>query len=114
MHRAIAVGYGANIAASMLLLHPEILSAAILLSAMVPLVPRVFPDLKNKHIFVSSGLYDPIVPKQDAERLVGLFKKTGAKVSLYWQYSGHELTIEEIRKAREWLLQSTVSYASFA
>jgi phospholipase/carboxylesterase len=116
MQHVIAVGYsnGANIAASMLLLHPEILSAAILFRAMVPLVPRALPDLNNKHIFMSSGLYDPIVPKQDAERLVDLFKKTGAKVSLYWQNSGHDLTIEEIRKAREWLLQSTVSYASFA
>ncbi len=114
MHRVIAVGYsnGANIAASMLLLHPEILSAAILFRAMVPLVPRVLPDLNNKYIFMSSGLYDPIVPKQDAKRLVELFKKAGAKVSLSWQNSGHELTIEDIRNAKEWLLQST--YASFA
>ena len=84
MHHVIAIGYsnGANIAASMLLLHPEILSAAILFRAMVPLVPRVLPDLNNKHIFMSSGLYDPIVPKQDAERLVELFKKAGAKLSL--------------------------------
>ncbi len=37
----IAVGYsnGANIAASLLLLRPEILSAAILFRAMVPLIP---------------------------------------------------------------------------
>src|SRR5262245_59000158 len=37
----VAVGYsnGANIAASMLLLRPEILSAAILFRAMVPLIP---------------------------------------------------------------------------
>jgi predicted esterase len=116
MHHVIAIGYsnGANIAASMLLLHPEILSSAILFRAMVPLVPRILPDLNNKHILMSSGLYDPIVPKQDTERLVGLFKKADAKVSLYWQNSGHELTIEEIQKVREWLLQSTVSYTSFA
>ena len=59
---------------------------------------------------MSSGLYDPIVSRQEAEGLFGLFKKTGAKVSLSWQEGGHELTMEEIRKARDWLLQ----YSSFA
>lgn len=106
IRHVIAVGYsnGANIAASMLLLRPEILSAAILFRAMVPLVPQVLPDLTNKHIFMSSGLYDPIVSKEDAERLFDLFKKTGANVSLHWQNSGHELVMEDVNKAKEWLL----------
>jgi phospholipase/carboxylesterase len=106
LQRTITIGYsnGANIAASMLLLRPEILSAAILFRAMVPLVPDILPDLSNKHIFMSSGLHDPIVPKQEAEGLFGLFKNAGAKVSLSWQESGHELTIEEVQKAKEWLL----------
>jgi phospholipase/carboxylesterase len=106
LQRTIAIGYsnGANIAASMLLLRPEILSAAILFRAMVPLVPDILPDLSNKHIFMSSGLHDPIVPKQEAEGLFGLFKNAGAKVSRSWQESAHELTIEEVQKAKEWLL----------
>jgi predicted esterase len=106
IRHVIAVGYsnGANIASSMLLLRSEILSAAILFRAMVPLVPQVLPDLTNKHIFMSSGLYDPIVSKQDAERLFDLFKKTGANVSLHWQISGHELVMEDVNKAKEWLL----------
>ena len=105
MYHLIAVGYsnGANIASSMLLLRPEVLSAAILFRAMVPLLPQVLPDLTNKHIFMSSGLHDPIVPKQETERLIGLFKKAGAKVSLHWQNSGHELRMNEISTAREWL-----------
>jgi len=105
MQHIIAVGYsnGANIASSLLLLHPEILCCAILFRAMVPLQPNTLPDLTNKHIFMSSGIHDPIVPKQDAENLSALFKKAGAKVSLYWQNSGHELRMEEIKKAKEWL-----------
>jgi predicted esterase len=105
IRHVIAVGYsnGANIASSMLLLHPEILSAAILFRAMVPLVPQVLPDLTNKHIFMSSGLYDPIVSKQDTEGLFDLFRKTGANVSLHWQNSGHELVMEDVNKAKEWL-----------
>ena len=70
---------------------------------MVPIVPETLPDLTNKYIFMSSGLHDPIVPKQEAERLFGLFKKAGAKVSLNWQDSGHELTMKEVQKAEEWL-----------
>src|SRR5919202_764460 len=110
----IAVGYsnGANIAASILLLSPEILSSAILFRAMVPLTLETLPDLSNKHIFMSSGLYDPIVSRQEADRLFGLFKKAGANISLSWQESGHELTMEEIRKAKEWLLSMHSSFHS--
>jgi phospholipase/carboxylesterase len=88
MHHVIAVGYsnGGNIASSMLLLRPEILSAAILFRAMVPLVPETLPDLTNKHIFMSSGLHDPIVPKQEAERLFGYSKKQVPKC----RYTGKE------------------------
>src|SRR5919202_203138 len=112
LQHVISVGYsnGANIAASMLLLRPEILSSAILFHAMVPFVPQTLPDLSDKRIFMSSGLYDPIVSRQEADRLFGLFEKMGANISLSWQESGHELTMEEIRKAREWLrMHSTFS-----
>jgi predicted esterase len=107
----LAVGYsnGANIAASMLLLRPEILSSAILFRAMVPLVPETLPDLSDKRIFMSSGLYDPIVSRQEADRLFDLFKKAGANISLNWQKSGHELTMDEIQKAREWLRMHSAS-----
>jgi phospholipase/carboxylesterase len=114
LQRIVAVGYsnGANTAASILLLRPEILSSAILLRAMVPLVPERLPDLTKKHIFMSSGSYDPIVSKQKAEKLFGLFKSAGAEVSPIWQESGHELTMEEIGKAKKWLLQSSPHHHS--
>jgi phospholipase/carboxylesterase len=57
---------------------------------------------------VSSGLYDPIIPKQEAEMLFSLFKKAGTKVSLNSQDSGHELTMEEVQKAKEWLHSSSL------
>src|SRR6476660_9775646 len=116
LRHIIAVGYsnGANIAASMLLLRPEILSSAILFRAMVPLVPQTLPNLNDKPIFMSSGLYDPIVSRQEAERLFGLFKKAGANISLSWQESGHELAMEEIWKAREWLRMQSSFRSSFA
>ena len=103
VQHVIALGYsnGANIASSMLLLRPEVLSAAILFRAMVPFVPNTLPDLSNKYVFMSSGLYDPIIPKQEAERLFSLFKNGGAKVSISWQNSGHELVMEDVKKAKE-------------
>jgi len=108
LEHLVAIGYsnGANIAASELLLRPEILPVVILFRAMVPLVPEKLPNLTNKYIFMSSGLDDPIVPNQEAERLFDLFKRARAKVSLNWQGSGHELTIKELQKAKEWLHSS--------
>jgi phospholipase/carboxylesterase len=112
LHHVIAVGYsnGANICASMLLLRPEVISAAILFRAMVPLVLERLPNLAKKRIFLSSGLYDPIVTRQEAERLFGLFKKTGAKVTINWQESGHELTMVDVQRAKEWLQSSFSLY----
>ena len=112
MRHVIAVGYsnGANIAASALLLRPEILSSAILFRAMVPFVPEPLPDLSSKHVFLSSGLFDSIVPKQEAESLFSLFKNAGAKVSQYWQNSGHELVMKEVQKAKGWLQQHSPSF----
>lgn len=110
LQHLIALGYsnGANIASSMLLLRPEVLSAAILFRAMVPFVPNTLPDLSNKYIFMSSGLYDPIIPKQEAERLFSLFKNGGAKVSISWQNSGHELVMEDVKKAKESFYSSSL------
>jgi phospholipase/carboxylesterase len=105
-HKVIAVGYsnGANIAASMLLLTPQTLSGAMLFRAMVPLVPDNVPDLSDKHIFMSSGLRDPIATRQEAEKLSGLLKQAGAVVDLQWQNSGHELIQDDIQAAKQWLL----------
>jgi predicted esterase len=114
LQHIIAVGYsnGANIASSVLLLRPEILSSAILFRAMVPLVPQTLPNLSDKRIFMSSGLYDPIVSRQEAEKLFGLFKSAGANISLSWQKSGHELTMDEIQNAKEWLRMHSASSSS--
>ena len=86
LQHVIALGYsnGANIASSMLLLRPEVLLAAILFRAMVPFCPNTLPDLSNKYIFMSSGLYDPIIPKQEAERLLVYLRMEGRK----YQYHG--------------------------
>jgi phospholipase/carboxylesterase len=101
----IAVGYsnGANIASSLLLLRPKILSAAILFRPMVPFIPDTLQNLISKNILICAGEWDPIVPRQNTEKLLDIFKKAHTNVSIYWQKSGHELGQEEILTAKEWL-----------
>jgi phospholipase/carboxylesterase/glyoxalase family protein len=108
LNRTMAIGYsnGANIAASILLLRPEILSGAILFRPMIPLVPDTLPNLSSKHVLISAGLHDPIVPRYQTEDLFDLLKKVGAKVSIQWQNSGHELTQRDIKAAKDWVMTS--------
>lgn len=103
--QVIAVGYsnGANIAASMLLLRPEVLSAAILFRAMVPLIPEKRPNLALKSIFISAGSFDPIVPASNSKALVDLLRVAGADVTIRFLRAGHELTSEDVELAREWM-----------
>jgi predicted esterase len=106
--KVIAVGYsnGANIAASMLFLTPSTLAAAILFHPMVPFVPEKLPSLMGKPIFIAAGKADPLVPASETERLSHLLQRAGAQVTLYWHDGGHALTHEEVRAARDWLLQN--------
>jgi phospholipase/carboxylesterase len=108
LQNVISIGYsnGANIASSLLLLRPEVLSSAVLFRPMIPLSPEKIPDLTTKNILMAAGERDPIVPREQTEMLYDLFKKAGANVSLRWQKnSGHGLGYEEISAAREWLSQ---------
>lgn len=100
-----AVGYsnGANIAASVLLLRPEILRAAILFRAMVPLVPEKLPNLSSVRVWIGAGDQDPIIPASDTQRLVELFRRAGADVTIRFLEGGHELTRDDVDAAREWL-----------
>lgn len=105
--RVVAVGFsnGANIAASLLLLRPEVLAGAVLFRAMVPLVPEFLPLLPRTPVLLSNGTFDQMVPAAETERLAALLRQAGADVTLAWQPAGHELTQEDIAQAREWLAQ---------
>jgi len=101
----IAVGYsnGANIAASMLLLRPGLLSAGLLLRAMVPFVPDKLPNLSSVTVFIGAGTFDPIVPASNTKELAELLRSAGADVTTRFFQSGHELTSDDVDLAREWL-----------
>ena len=101
----IAAGFsnGANIAASLLLLHPGLLRAAILLSPMVPFESEKPPALAGTRVFIGAGRADPISPAAQAQRLADLLGASGADVTLHWHPGGHALAQSEVSAAREWL-----------
>jgi predicted esterase len=101
----IGVGYsnGANIAASTLLLRPEIMHAAILFRAMVPLVPENLPDLSSAQVWIGAGTQDPIIPTSETQRLVELLRRAGADVTIRFFNAGHGLTNDDVTAARDWI-----------
>src|SRR6266403_2816139 len=94
----VAVGYsnGANIAASLLLLRPETLRAAILFRAMVPLVPEKLPDLSSARVWIGAGNQDPIIPISETQRLVELLRSARAEVTIRFVNAGHGLANAEV------------------
>jgi len=103
--RVVAAGFsnGANIAASLLLLRPGVLEAAILFHAMVPLVLETPPDLTATRVFLGAGRQDSMAPPDETERLAALLREAGADVTVHWQPGGHGLIREEALAAAEWL-----------
>lgn len=105
--QVIAVGYsnGANIAASMLLLRPDVLSGAILFRAMVPLDPPQPPQLPGTPVLLLAGRHDTMIPQDSTRRLAVLLEQAGANVTLEWRDTGHALEQPEFVVARDWLSQ---------
>ncbi len=103
--KLIATGYsnGANIAASLMLLHPGLLKAAVLFRSMVPFEPEVTPDLSGLPVFMAAGRMDQMIPPDNTQRLAEILQEAGANVDLRWRDTGHGLTYEEIGEAKDWL-----------
>lgn len=103
--RLVAVGFsnGANVAAALLLLRPEVFRAAALFAPMLPLRPDEHADLSTTSVFVSAGRHDPICPPEQAEELARLLDERGAAVEVAWHDGGHQLPREHAERGRDWL-----------
>jgi phospholipase/carboxylesterase len=101
----VAVGFsnGANIAAALLLLKPDVLAGAILLRAMVPLSDPPKAELGSKPILLLSGQGDPIVPASNSARLAALLSEAGAQVDHKVLPAGHQLSQADVTLARDWI-----------
>jgi len=103
--RVVAMGFsnGANIASATALLHPGVLKGAVLLRAMVPLEPDPLPALADFRAVISNGTADPMVPREETDRLAKLLHRAGAEVEVHWQPTGHQLMPGDFAVAKTWL-----------
>ncbi|MBI3966254.1 MAG: alpha/beta hydrolase [Chloroflexi bacterium] len=109
----VVAGYsnGANMAASLLLLRPEVLAGALLIRPVAPFVPERLPDLTGKPIFIAAGDRDPISPPAESERLALWYRVAGAAVVLRRHPGDHEIVDDEIAAGRDWLRSVGVTLA---
>jgi phospholipase/carboxylesterase/glyoxalase family protein len=107
--KIIAVGYsnGANIAASLMLHYPGVLTGAVLFRAMVPFVPDAPVELKGTEILLAAGRRDPIASPDETARLRQILERAGATLSFHWHDGGHELGQDDLDAARSWLQDRT-------
>ena len=109
--RVYALGYsnGANIAASMAMLRPEILAGGALLRAILPITPENLPDLQGKEFAIFSGERDPIAPVAKAEALAESLKSCGANVTRVVSPASHQLTQADVLSVRKWFAEAVPS-----
>ena len=102
--RVFALGYsnGANIAAALLLLRPELLGGAMLLKAMPPLTPEHEPDLSDVLVFIAGGRTDQMIAPAATDELVNLLIRCGAGVTIHWEPGGHEITPNDVAAVSAW------------
>lgn len=104
--RLTAIGFsnGANIAATLMLLRPEILAAGLLLRPMVVLDQRAAAGtLSGKRVLIATGTADPIVSPDHAAKLADLLRAGGAGVAIHESRAGHNLTPDDLAAADAWL-----------
>jgi phospholipase/carboxylesterase len=107
---ALGFSNGANIASSLFLLCPEVLAGGVLLRGMLPLDPdkdeiEMLPDLRGKHILLSNGTRDPIIPLDNAKKLVSLYKQLGATITHELNPASHGLIKSDIEVMQKWFNQ---------
>ncbi len=104
----IAVGYsnGANVAASLMLLHPGLVTKAVLFRAMLPFEPTAPLDLHGTSALLLAGRYDNLIPAASVKDLAGVLENAGATVKLDWQDSDHGLTADDLSAAQAWIAQT--------
>lgn len=110
--RLIALGFsnGANIAATMLLLRPEVLGGGILFRSMVVLDQAAAPGtLAGKRVLLTNGTTDPIVPLDHPQRLAALLRAGGAEVKVEPLPASHQLTPQDVAAAQSFLARAPAS-----
>ena len=101
----IGLGFsnGANILASILIAHPDLFDASVLLHPLIPFEPQDGAGMAGKKILISAGERDPICPVPLTQALADYFVRQKAEVQLDWHNGGHEIRQTEIEAVRAFL-----------
>jgi phospholipase/carboxylesterase len=99
----VAIGFsnGANIASAMLLQRPGLLSAAVLLAAMIPYAELPAADLAGTLVIISNGDRDPMIRSGVTQQLAGQLRERAAEVVELPHPGGHQIypaVLPEIRR----------------
>lgn len=101
----IGLGYsnGANILASVMMAHGELVSKAVLMHPLIPFAPADNAALSGAKVLVTAGERDPICPKPLTEALGEYFTRQGSDVTMEWHTGGHDIRHNEIEAATRFL-----------
>lgn len=101
----VFIGYsnGANFAANYLLQFPNAVKGGILLHPMVPTRRHNVASLDETNIFISAGIHDPLVPYEETEQLLDMYRSAHANVQAHIESNGHQITYTELEAAKQWL-----------
>lgn len=104
MDDLILLGFsnGSNIATQMILEKGDVFKKALLFAPMYPKNPEEMPDLEETEIFLSLGKNDPIVEESESQRLIDIFEKRKAEVTVVWG-EGHRISPNTLMEAKNWL-----------
>jgi phospholipase/carboxylesterase len=103
----LAVGFsnGANMAAAMLLRHPESLAGAVLLAAMVPFTDAGPDDdaLAGKRVLIVNGDRDPMATADQTQTLAGNLRRRAAAVEVLGFDGGHTIDPRQLPRIRQFV-----------
>ncbi|RDE08421.1 alpha/beta hydrolase [Pelagibacterium lacus] len=94
----IGLGYsnGANILAAVMIAHPELVDAAVLMHPLIPWTPGDVAGLSGRKVLITAGRRDPICPAPKTEALISWFSAQGAATEAFWHEGGHEIVPGEL------------------
>ncbi|ARJ13136.1 MULTISPECIES: methylhydroquinone degradation carboxylesterase MhqD [Staphylococcus] len=104
LDKAVLVGFsnGSNIAINLMLRPEAPFKKALLYAPLYPVDVTLTRDMSNVQVLLSMGQNDPIVPLEQSQKVINLFKQNGATITEVWVNS-HEITQEGLEKGQELL-----------
>ncbi|AEQ52753.1 alpha/beta hydrolase [Pelagibacterium halotolerans] len=94
----IGLGYsnGANILASVMMAHPDLIDAGVLMHPLIPWEPEPVEGLAGRRVLITAGRRDPICPAPLTQSLADWFVGQGAATEIVWHEGGHEIVQSEL------------------